>query len=93
MGLLCRPGRLKNTPFGRFNPGGEPGKLDKSNEAPDIGALLNQVTIDRTSVALTDSEPYQTVTITNSLPGLVELKLDPTWRRSTDLRWSYLSPN
>jgi uncharacterized protein YchJ len=69
----------RNTPFGRFEPGkGEPaGKLDKTGEAPDLATLMSEVTIDRTSIELTESQPSQTVTITNSLPGLVELKVDP----------------
>jgi hypothetical protein len=69
---------LKNTPFGRFEPGkGDPtSKLDKTGAAPDLATLMNQVTIDRTSIELTESQPSQTVTITNKLPGVVDLTLD-----------------
>jgi hypothetical protein len=45
-----------------------PGKLDAA-------ILMNQVTIDNTSVILTASNPAQSVTVSNNMPGLVTLGL------------------
>jgi hypothetical protein len=46
-------------------------------ENPDVFALINKVTIDRISVALSAKDPEQIVTITNGLPGPITLTLDP----------------
>lgn len=72
------------TPFGKMNSnGGTAGGLDMKGAAPggidnpDVGSLLNKITIDRISVVLTAKEPQQVVTISNGLPGPIDLTLDP----------------
>ena len=74
------------TPFGKMQPnsaagtgtgmdmkGAAPGGIDN----PDIGALINQIKLDQTSVSLSAQEPSRTVTITNGLPGPLDVSLDP----------------
>ena len=67
------------TPFGDFKreapPAGGVGSLPKM---PAISDMHNLVKADKTTIILTDEEPVQTVTLTNSLPGVVEFKLDPS---------------
>ena len=73
---------LLNTPFGKISPdpGGEghpPPSITPGN-LPDLSALQQAVKADKTSVTLTPSEPVQIVTISNGLPGPIELvELDP----------------
>ena len=68
------------TPFGVVTvPAAGAGKDSAAPPAPgklDLAALLNQVTLDKTSVVLSTSDPAQTVTVSNSLPGSVTLKLE-----------------
>lgn len=73
------------TPFGTINtatPGGDR-KLDTTGhapgsiEAPDFAALQSKVSIDRSSVQLDARDADQAVTITNGLPGPLELTVDP----------------
>jgi len=73
------------TPFGTINTGtlGGARKLDTTGqapgtiEAPDFAALRAKVTIDRESVQLDAKGPDQAVTITNGLPGPLDLMVDP----------------
>jgi hypothetical protein len=74
---------VKQTPFGAIRPadGASPG-TEKPNlaamiKAPDIARLQSQVKIDRTSIVVTASEPVQSVTITNGMPGFVDVALGP----------------
>jgi hypothetical protein len=72
------------TPFGNMRTGenGTPG-MDMKGQAPggienpNIGALQGQVLIDITSVELSAAAPDSVVTITDQLPGPVDLRLDP----------------
>lgn len=69
-------GKMQNAPgsgAGLDMKGAAPGSVDK----PDMAALMNQVTIDRSSLTLSKSSPEQTVRITNNLPGPINLSLDP----------------
>jgi hypothetical protein len=69
-----------NTPFGKMNTGQQGEKkdlLDGKGKAPEFRALVNQVTIDKTSVYLTAEKPDETVVIQNGLPGLLTLRVDP----------------
>ncbi|SRR6266699_2276999 len=68
----------KQTPFGPVRPGQNNVKspiLGMAGKAPDISTLQGLVKIDRDSVALTSETPMQTVTVTNDLPGGVDLEL------------------
>jgi len=68
------------TPFGKMNTNQEAGaksELDGKGKAPEFGALVNQVTIDKTTVNLTAETPDDTVVIQNGLPGPLTLRLDP----------------
>jgi hypothetical protein len=71
------------TPFGKMRgdaasapkldmKGAAPGGIDN----PDVGSLLNQITIDKLAVKLTHEEPQQQVTISNNLPGPLDLQVD-----------------
>jgi hypothetical protein len=71
------------TPFGKMQngvkvagtmdlKGAAPGGLDN----PNVGALVDRITIDKLAVVLTSKEPQQLVTITNGLPGPLDLTLD-----------------
>jgi len=72
------PEEVRNaTPFGKLKVQDNAGApLDTKGKAPEVGVLLNQVTIDRSAVVLDIDKPEQTVTITNSLPGPVDLQID-----------------
>jgi len=72
------------TPFGKMlnNPtlgsgidmkGAAPGTL----ENPDVGSLVNKIGIDRISIMLATVNTEQVATITNGLPGPVDVVLDP----------------
>ncbi|MCU1324868.1 MAG: hypothetical protein JWN34_238 [Bryobacterales bacterium] len=71
------------TPFGKMKAdsaaapaldmkGAAPGGIDN----PDVGSLLNQITIDKHAVKLSAKEPEQQVTIFNNLPGPLDLIID-----------------
>lgn len=71
------------TPFGKMQQtagtaaamdmkGAAPGGLDN----PNVGALVDRITIDKLSVVLTSNEPEQRVTISNGLAGPLDLTLD-----------------
>jgi hypothetical protein len=67
------------SPFGPIAPAGDATK-GKAGDTPragkiDLAQLMNQVTIDRTSVILSSQDPLQTVTVTNNLPGAVTLEV------------------
>jgi hypothetical protein len=68
------------TPFGVIAPPAAAAAKDSAvRSAPgriDVDALMTQVTVDETSVVLSTSEPAQTVTVSNNLPGSVTLKLE-----------------
>jgi hypothetical protein len=65
------------TPFGAItaHDGGTPSALDTTGKAPDISTLRTSVKIDRSSVELTPNGQPQTVTVSNELPGGVDLEL------------------
>jgi hypothetical protein len=42
---------------------------------PNLAALQNKISIDRTSVVLSDAEPMQSVKISNDMPGSIELEV------------------
>lgn len=80
------PEELKNaTPFGTMKIGeveeaaATAGKkiMEGEGRAPALGVLVNQVTIDKTSILFTRKDPDQTVVITNGLPGPLTLRVDP----------------
>jgi hypothetical protein len=48
----------------------------KNHQPIDLATLANPVTLDRTSVMLSQSDPEQVVTVSNHLPGVITLKLD-----------------
>ena len=73
------------TPFGKMSfPGSSNPSIATPNAAaafgkvPDLDAIKQQVAIDRTSLVLTRDKPSDTVTITNSMPGFVEVSLTPS---------------
>ncbi len=72
------------TPFGKMSfPGMPNGTAPPSAAAafgkmPDLSSIQQQVAIDRNAVVLTRDHPLETVTITNSMPGYVEVTLAPT---------------
>jgi hypothetical protein len=53
------------------------GKAPGSIQAPDFAAMQNQISIDRTELKFTSANKTQTVTISNQLPGPVDLRIDP----------------
>jgi hypothetical protein len=66
------------TPFGPLKEqkgNGGPPTLSKVGKAPDISTLRNMVKIDRDSIDLGQDNPSQTVTVSNDLPGGVDLEL------------------
>jgi len=79
------PAELKSgTPFGSMHTGDNtPHSLDMKGQAPggiehpDVGALQGRITIDKTLVELSADAPDSVVTISNGLPGGVDLRLDP----------------
>ena len=82
---------LLYTPFGKINPNangeGHPPSITPGN-VPDLSALQQSVKADKTSVTMTPTEPVQTVTISNELPGpvdLVELDSDKIAGLSSEL--------
>lgn len=66
------------TPFGTIHPT-QPGAPSSQPAAavrvPNLADLQNAVKIDRNSISLTEDAPLQTVTVTNGLPGAVDLEL------------------
>lgn len=77
------------TPFGVLKPGPEgaaqPPAESKVGKAPDIATLQNMVKIDRSAVVLTKDAPQQTITLTNGLPGPVDLAVGPETTVSFDV--------
>jgi hypothetical protein len=68
------------TPFGRIDRSTDAAKSpgDRPRAKIDIATLMNQVTLDNTSVILNASNPVQTITVSNNLPGAIDLELtDP----------------
>jgi hypothetical protein len=66
-------GQLRTTPGGA-TPSGPP-VLPGIVKIPDVSALERQVQIDRKSIVLTDAEPVQTATISNGMPGFVDVTM------------------
>ncbi len=71
------------TPFGQMKNGANAaGGMDMKGAAPggidnpNVGSLVDQISIDKRSVTLTAKAPEQSVTITNGLPGPLDLTLD-----------------
>ena len=78
-------GKMQNNPSfgaGMDMKGAAPGGIDH----PDVFALVNKITIDRISVGLTTKEPEQVVTISNGLPGPVDLTIDPHVKTISGIR-------
>ena len=75
----------KSTPFGKMNTSDGTTEVAKAHEGeapggiehPDVGALQGKITIDTTNVELTRHKRDQSVTITNGLPGPLDLRIDP----------------
>lgn len=71
-----------NSPFGKFNPGKTDGGAATpkaiSAQIDAVSSLDNAVQADRKSVNLKAGGPEETVTITNELPGGVDLDLETT---------------
>jgi hypothetical protein len=68
------------TPFGEFHQGQNPATTPSSSpnmtgKAPDLSTLRALVKVDRDSVELTADGSRQTVTVSNELPGGVDLEL------------------
>jgi hypothetical protein len=71
-------GPLISTPFGaiRSEPAsGAPPRVNMPGAAPDISTMQHLVKIDRNSVALSTATPEENVTVSNDLPGAVDLEL------------------
>jgi hypothetical protein len=66
------------TPFGIIKPstGTAKGATPPAPVRMDVATLMNQVTLDTTSVTLNASNPVQTITVTNHLPGPISLELN-----------------
>jgi hypothetical protein len=64
------------TPFGRMTPPADTAKSAPALSSSGINpaTLINPVTLDSTSVTLNASNPVQTVTVTNHLPGPIALE-------------------
>lgn len=70
------------TPFGNMNTGvaaegTTPPDVKSIVAAVDVTAFQHQVTIDKNAVTLTAKEPSATVTVTNGMPGYVNVTLEP----------------
>jgi hypothetical protein len=81
-GLWCwyiPPEAKVTTPFGKLQIAeGSAGQTpDPKGKAPDLAALVGQVSINRTSVDFGAGRDEQSVTITNGLPGPLDLRVDP----------------
>jgi hypothetical protein len=65
------------TPFGKMNPPADTARsaADRLPGRIDPALLMNQVTVDSTSVVLDASKPVQTITVSNNLPGPIDLEL------------------
>jgi hypothetical protein len=68
------------TPFGRMAPpaANAKGPAERPPVKMDVATLMNQVTLDGASVTLSAANPVQTITLSNNMPGVVNLALtDP----------------
>jgi hypothetical protein len=69
----------RQTPFGTLKEGTTTftqGMTTPSGKIPDFANLRNEVKADRNAVVLTAGSRVQSVSVTNSLPGPVDLQLD-----------------
>ena len=69
----------RETPFGSMHPGTAGPTPDLSSimaRGPDVASLRGKVRIDRTAVVLTAAAPAQSATISNELPGPIEITMD-----------------
>jgi len=76
--LDVNPGGAIPTPFGAVTPSlgnGAAVPLGLPGKAVDPASLKGLVKIDRNSVVLTTAEPTQTVTVSNNMPGPVDVDL------------------
>lgn len=72
------PEVISQTPFGKIKIQPNNAPTDPADRPPvkiDVATLMNQVTLDSTSVILSASNPIQTITVSNNLPGEVNLEL------------------
>ena len=68
------------TPFGRIaaSTATAKGPAERPPVQMDIATLMNQVTVDSTAVTLSASNPLQTITLSNNMPGAISFELkDP----------------
>ncbi|MGD1069016.1 MAG: hypothetical protein ABSB15_02665 [Bryobacteraceae bacterium] len=73
------PVSLSETPFGTMHPGTSgtsPDLASMQAAQPSVASLRTKVKIDRTAVVLTPNAPVQTVTISNELPGPIDITMD-----------------
>ena len=66
------------TPFGKLQPvkpGEQANAIPPQFRVRDLAGLQQMVKLDRDSIVLTAAEPDQTVTVSNGLPGSVDLSL------------------
>jgi hypothetical protein len=69
-------GMSTQSPFGKIDrPTPGRGATDPPPRGVDLATIMNQVTIDRTSVTLNASNPVQTLTVSNDLQGSLSLEV------------------
>jgi hypothetical protein len=68
---------VKDTPFGKIavSKGAPDGTAPVPSVIPDRNKVMSQVTISRQTVALSEAEPVQSVTITNNMPGSIGVEV------------------
>jgi hypothetical protein len=65
-----------DTPFGRVSTiKGASGNHPALPAIPDLATLQNQISVDRTSVTLSEAEPVQSVKVSNGMAGLIGLEV------------------
>jgi hypothetical protein len=73
------PAIALQTPFGTLKPtaGNTDAPVNSAQKAMDLKSLRSLVKIDRDLVEMTADDSVQTVTVTNDLPGGVDLAIQP----------------
>jgi hypothetical protein len=68
---------VRDTPFGKIPISGSASgaSAPAPSGIPDLQKLESQVTISRQTVVLSEADPAQTVTISNSMPGIIGLEV------------------